>query len=705
MRSKTTTTRFIKIFIPISVTICIALIVLSTLFFHFSEKIASNLITETYTSNLTMISTLYKQMRFNSVPVAAQLFEDPTIQNFLFHRLENREAILRAIPIIDRIVARNSYIHSIYLYNEGYGFISSSWGYEGPTCTSDPSLLEYLKTGATRTLLFDKRRVSFSDKGSNITLHSELTENLYTLATTHFSDNPKLSYALVVNFSESAAREMFTLQAKDAPEDFYIINNEGYFLSHPQADQFSQSSLEDPLFVRLLQLKANAGSIRITDEEGKQFLACWNDQTEMGWRLIYLIPYEKIVGPIEELKNNIIRISLITLILSLLMLVLISKRLDKSLNLEKRLLTFLKGEGTQKSMPYNPTQDICFAIIRLGNLEEGRDSEEICSMSEKAVEWILPFLRSSRRHTFLLYLENHTYCYLSYQSPAGLKEKITQANALVKDNYGFDMTSIVLAKQYPLEELPAKIQQVRKDLRVLYLYQRGSIVSNGDILQPATDIPMADTNSFVQALKTSDVALYEKEVAKIFEILSKKTSYEYFLALSLNLGLLIQQFYGAQLDLLYPGGSVAWYTKVLSCEEYSQLHATFASLTAVMEASLSHATHDQQKELVTQMKKFIEENLQDKCLNAALVADQFCLSVNYARVKFKQNEGVSLNEAISSRRLARALVLLEESDLAINEIRDQVGFGNYSYFCTYFKNMKGMSPATYRTFHRKNKNS
>lgn len=704
MRSKTTKTRFIKIFIPISVTICIALIVLSTLFFHSSEKIASNLITETYTSNLRMISTLYKQMRFNSVPVAAQLFEDPTIQNFLFHRLESREAILRAIPIIDRMVARNNYIHSIYLYNGDYGFVSSYHGFEGDTCTSDPSLMEYLQTGVNRTLLFDKRRASFTDKGNSITLRSEATENLYTLTNTHFSNNPRLSYALVVNFSESAAREMFTLQAKDAPEDFYILNNEGYFLSHPYADKFAQSSLHDPLFLHLVQQEPTAGSIRITDEEGKLFLACWNDQMEMGWRLVYLIPYGKIVGPIKELRNNIILISMIILILSLCTLVLISKRLDSSLNLEKRLLSFLKGEGSQKSMPYNPTGDISFAMIRLGNLDEYKASHDIILESEKAAQLLLSSLHKAKHHTFLLYLENLTYCYLSYQDPVELKQRITQANTLIGDHYGFDVSAIVLAKQYPLEELPAKLQQVRKDMRVLFLSRRGSIVFHGEIQQTAIDTSMVDTNAFVQALKNSDVALYEKEVAKIFEALRNQSSYEYFLALSLNLSLLVQQHYAPQLDLLYPGGSVAWYTKVLSCEEYSQLHATFSSIVAVMGEYLTHATHDQQKELVTQMKKFIEENLEDKCLNAALVADQFSLSVNYARVKFKQSEGVSLNEAISYRRLDKAIELLEESDLTINEIRDQVGFGNYSYFCTYFKNMKGMSPAKYRSFHRKNKN-
>lgn len=705
MRSKITKTRFIKIFIPISITICIALIVLSTLFFHSSEKIASHLITENYTSNLGMISALYQQMRFNSVPVAAQLFEDPTIQNFLFHRLENREAILRAIPIIDNTVARNNYIHSIYLYNGDYGFISSYLGYEGETCTSDPTLLDYLQAGVNRTFLFDKRRATFAENTSNITLRSEDTENLYTLANTHFSSNPKLSYALVVNFSESAAREMFTLRAKDAPEDFYIINNEGFFLSHPQPEMFSQSSLQDPLFMRLMQQMTSTGSIRITDEDGEEFLACWNDQTEMGWRLIYLIPYTKIVGPIVELQNNIIVFSLIILILSLLMLVLISKRLDKSLNLEKRLLTFLKGEGIQKSMPFNPIQDICFAVFRLGSLDESKDSEEISYTSEKVAEWLLLSLRSAKRHTFLLYLENRTYCYISYQTPTELKHAFVQANVLVKETYGFDLTSIVSAKQYPLEELPSKIQQVRKNLRVLYLHQRGSVVFHNTVEQTTIEATMIDTSLFIQALKNSDVTLYTKEVAKIFALLKKQSSYEYFLALSLNLGLLVQQYYSTQLDLLYPGGSVAWYTKVLDCEEYSHLHKTFATIEGIMAEYLSHAEHDQQKELISLMNSFIKENLSDKCLNAAMVADQFCLSVNYARVKFKQSEGISINDTISSQRLEKAIGLLEKTDLTINEIREQVGFGNYSYFCTYFKNMKGMSPAKYRTFHRKNNNS
>lgn len=678
------------------------MIILTVLFSRSFETMADKLITETYTSNLGMISTLYKQMRFNSVPVAAQLFEDPLVQDYLFHRKDKNEVVLKVLPIIDNIVSRNGYIHSIYLYNGSYGYISTYAGYEGQDCSSDPSLPEYLKNGATRTLLFDRRKTTFSENSTSITLKNEETENLYSLSNARLSDNPDLSYALVVNFSESAAREMFTLQAKDATEDFYIINGDGFFISHPDAEKFSVSSLNDPIFIRLAKEKATSGSIMIKGIDDKQYLACWNDQTEMRWRLIYLIPYDRITGSIRDLKLGIVALAILILSVSLIMLVFISFRLDKSLDLEKRLLSFLKGEGKQRTLPFNPSQDISLVMLRLGNKTQNKDQQEQAYAVMKIGDWLYTFLKVTKQRDYLLYLENNTYCFISYQKPEAINEKIQQANTLVTQQFRYDITSLMSSKQYPLEELPAKLHCLRKKMRVLYLYRRGSIHFDCDLVQGDSTIEMADTTNFIQALRKNDVSLYEKATEEIFENLYKQTSFEYFLALSLNLGLLVQHYFTAPIDLFYPGGSIAWYNEVLSCEEFSQLRAIFSVIGEIMKESNSLSPKDYQKELVIQMKSYIMDNIHDKNLNAALVADQFNLSVNYVRVQYKQYEGMSINETIASCRLEKAVRLLEETELNVNDIREKVGFGNYSYFCTYFKNIKGLSPMQYRTLHRKN---
>ena len=58
--------------------------------------------------------------------------------------------------------------------------------------------------------------------------------------------------------------------------------------------------------------------------------------------------------------------------------------------------------------------------------------------------------------------------------------------------------------------------------------------------------------------------------------------------------------------------------------------------------------------------------------------------------------GQGIAEHIKSLRIKEARRLLKETNLAVHEIADKVGFNDYNYFCRVFKKEVGMPAKQYR---------
>ncbi len=104
----------------------------------------------------------------------------------------------------------------------------------------------------------------------------------------------------------------------------------------------------------------------------------------------------------------------------------------------------------------------------------------------------------------------------------------------------------------------------------------------------------------------------------------------------------------------------------------------------------------EQKDIRTIMVvlKYIENNLKDgelKEISDTLLMNQYTLSR-----KIKKNTGYTFKELLQTKKLDRALFLLNNSDMAITKISETIGYENTSYFHKIFKEKYGVSPKKYR---------
>lgn len=110
---------------------------------------------------------------------------------------------------------------------------------------------------------------------------------------------------------------------------------------------------------------------------------------------------------------------------------------------------------------------------------------------------------------------------------------------------------------------------------------------------------------------------------------------------------------------------------------------------------LEHMIHRDDNDVFDRISEYILNNL-DQNLEIEALCRRFNLSKNALYKLFHKNVGCTVNEYVTSRRMAEAEKLLRESSLAVYQICEAVGIGNYQYFCRVFKRANGISPLQYR---------
>lgn len=98
--------------------------------------------------------------------------------------------------------------------------------------------------------------------------------------------------------------------------------------------------------------------------------------------------------------------------------------------------------------------------------------------------------------------------------------------------------------------------------------------------------------------------------------------------------------------------------------------------------------------LVNHILEYIHDNYNKEIHLPELAQLSFCTESHLAR-EFKKYTGGTILTYIHKIRIERAVTLLKEGNVGIQEAADQVGYQNINNFYKYFKQSTGMTPAAY----------
>lgn len=101
------------------------------------------------------------------------------------------------------------------------------------------------------------------------------------------------------------------------------------------------------------------------------------------------------------------------------------------------------------------------------------------------------------------------------------------------------------------------------------------------------------------------------------------------------------------------------------------------------------------------VKHYIDQHFRES-LSLEQLADKAHMNKYYLAHTFKEEYGISPINYLLSRRIVESKYLLTETDLALAQIAQMLGFSSPSYFSQAFRKTQGVSPAEYRK-HTKSK--
>lgn len=226
---------------------------------------------------------------------------------------------------------------------------------------------------------------------------------------------------------------------------------------------------------------------------------------------------------------------------------------------------------------------------------------------------------------------------------------------------------------------------------------------------PCSDVPNSTNDVYeflktisllVQAMRLSD-DVWEKHFERLFEQISESVLSRQEI---MNTIQLLFQHYNrefAELPREYQDSWAVIFTPLLprleGWETLDDLRELcwegFRELALQMQTlhcSRKHRSH------ILEIRKYIEEHYNNPDLSLNYLSDLFDINPKYLSKLFKDEIGEKFVDLLISHRIEKAKLLMQETDKAIQEISEEVGYTNYNSFNRAFKNVVGVAPSDYR---------
>ncbi|HJA92361.1 MAG TPA: helix-turn-helix transcriptional regulator [Candidatus Eisenbergiella merdipullorum] len=110
-------------------------------------------------------------------------------------------------------------------------------------------------------------------------------------------------------------------------------------------------------------------------------------------------------------------------------------------------------------------------------------------------------------------------------------------------------------------------------------------------------------------------------------------------------------------------------------------------------SAISNTVKGFENQFISEVEEYLEEHYSDCNLNISSVADHFQKHPNYLSYAFCKETGKGLLESIHQIRIRHAVELLDTTNLTIEQISRQVGFGNSRTFRRAFVKYRGYNPS------------
>lgn len=131
-------------------------------------------------------------------------------------------------------------------------------------------------------------------------------------------------------------------------------------------------------------------------------------------------------------------------------------------------------------------------------------------------------------------------------------------------------------------------------------------------------------------------------------------------------------------------------------ETMHEIKEAFFNLFAKVTKQISQFRSKKCSLIIEKIIDYIGLNYLSESISLNSIAEMYNLTPAYLNKLFRETMSASVSDYITDLKLKKAISLLSESDIVVDEIIRFIGWGNKNYFYTVFKKTTGATPSEYR---------
>lgn len=659
-----------------------------------------------------------------------------------------------ALEVILEAVNTNARYESIYLCIEDIGYsLTSNQGFVPNTNLNDTGWLKYYNDYKTKgmSLGWIGTRLPYSsNEYEDYLAASCITTYIYPLT----PYTTALRGALVVNVREDVLSKLINTDNINREGYIYIINNNGSVISHIDKNFLCKDISGTEYINSILNSGTNEGYI-ITEVDNKSSIVSYYKSPNDGWIYMGVFSLEALKDSIDNIRANIIYISIFITIMSILIAFLISKKLcspvkkliqdiklDKGINildagdemailrkafesisneLEKNkmnimqnyLNSLLKGKFIYQTdnfahvdFPYEYFICVSMSIDKYDDFTEKYEvvwqyylKMIIISIAEQVFGSICKCTGINMDNGEMALILN-----LDDMPTDEIKNEILECFYKIQKETAkiFNYTiSIGMGRCYKdIFEISTSYIEATQALKLKLIYGYGSVILwNKDLEKHKYYFPTTAEKYLLNQVKTENINAVEKTVKHLVTELKSKIGLS-----SDNVRQIFNQLVGRtvikyltdlNIDMSHIFGSnFNIYNELSKKETLEDIEQWLINIYKKMFNYLNKYKSDDDK--INKIMNYIQINYR-KDIGIQDIADYVGLSYSHVRKVFKDKIGKNIGDVINSLRMNEAKDLLVRTEISIKDLALSLGYNSDQTFSRVFKKLEGITPGEYRT--------
>lgn len=276
----------------------------------------------------------------------------------------------------------------------------------------------------------------------------------------------------------------------------------------------------------------------------------------------------------------------------------------------------------------------------------------------------------------------------------------------IQSMMGLAYSALIAAPIASMRQLSDAYRWCDENLPYLQMNNRGCVLG-WETVRDAEQTTVTYPDTLVRQMISNVMRLdMQKAGVDLHEILNQITAASYksfhvalmqfLVTLDENLTLLVCNN-AASIDAY---SSIALFTAA-SMENVQDIETAICNQLNEVETVVISRKDEKYADLIRQVEQIIDSGACSASFGLNEIADATSYSATYLGRLYRKYTGMTLTERILKARMTRALDLLTQTELSINQIAEQSGFSDATYFYKTFKKYNGTTPAAWRQGRRR----